>query len=220
MTGKSHSTMAVGTAVLATSFLIKQTGDFNHIASLPLTPVFALLPDIDIDGSKYGSVRVKIMRVLVPVFIILVISLLFLTGIKFAYEEEWTNLYIYGGTVLVGVLLIMNGKNLPFVKRHTNVWTKHRGITHTLIIMVGISYLFYQLYIEIPQIYYIWLSFIYGYGTHLFGDLFNDKGEPLFYPIITDNLSFHILKYDGYMESVVVAIYTISMFILSFYIWR
>ena len=70
------------------------------------------------------------------------------------------------------------GRRLPFISYPISAVFGHRGITHSLLAIVGMAYLLSGK-ILIPD---VLTALIVGYLSHLFGDSFTHKGIPLFWP--------------------------------------
>lgn len=74
----------------------------------------------------------------------------------------------------------------------------HRGFTHTAFVVAIMFFICYSLTMEgnvtipISIVSSLMLGFILGYATHLFIDLFNGKGIPIFWPIMRKRV--HIMK--------------------------
>lgn len=75
-------------------------------------------------------------------------------------------------------------QNIPFVNKFLSLFKiKHRGITHSLLGTVLFVVLFHQLYIRDIITRTILLALTLGFLSHLFSDMLNPTGIPLFFPI-------------------------------------
>lgn len=82
----------------------------------------------------------------------------------------------------------------------------HRGITHSLLMVLIIFYfLFYIMpayYLEIFIVKLAMLAFVIGYGSHLVGDMLTPSGIPLFWPI-KKRFAFGLVK-NGLLGELIV----------------
>lgn len=98
------------------------------------------------------------------------------------------------GSLLPDIDLPMSkmGSKHPFISKHL----KHRGITHTLLVpailtfimTISMNYIQYQ-FIGL-MLNSLLFGLIFGWTMHIFADLFNRKGVPIFWPITKHH--FHI----------------------------
>ncbi len=94
--------------------------------------------------------------------------------------------YIHSPIIFVPVALfatLLPDVDSPYSKlghhkifRPFNFFTKHRGITHSLIFLVVISF-FISIFSK-----EILFAFVLGYASHIFSDCLTKEGVPLFYP--------------------------------------
>lgn len=108
----------------------------------------------------------------------------------------------------------------PKRESNTSIWG-HRGITHTpffiiLIILLLIIVNIYFLNYTISK--YTIFGFLIGSMMHIIEDCLNTKGCPLLYPFkpIHKRISFHLLKYDGKGEMIILLL---SLIIIGLYIY-
>lgn len=94
----------------------------------------------------------------------------------------------------------------------------HRGITHTLLVPTIV--LAFMLYVQtqltvLPAISSLLLSLLFGwevgYLAHIFADLFNGKGVPLFWPIIKGKVHIADLPSDGFGAWMFAVLYTVCI---------
>lgn len=101
--------------------------------------------------------------------------------------------------------------------------TKHRGITHSPVFMaLVVIVLNEQINISINDIKskVIYISLYAGIISHIFLDMFNKRGVPLFFPLSRNNISFGNIKTGGFMENIVRIFISIFLVILqiNFYV--
>jgi len=91
----------------------------------------------------------------------------------------------------------------------------HRGITHTLLIpaIVLALMIYCQNYLTaLPAIATVCLSLLFGwelgYLAHIFADMFNGKGVPLFWPLIKGKVHIADLPSDGFGAWMFAILYT------------
>lgn len=106
------------------------------------------------------------------------------------------------------------GHKYPLVSK----FTTHRGITHTLLIEIGLTTLFLAMsrakdngITRIAQS--LMFGFILGYMSHLIADLCNGKGIPLFWPICTKKIYIMRVK-TGKASELVFLVVTVLLMLL------
>jgi len=115
----------------------------------------------------------------------------FLSGLLLMPFINMGNKYIFFGVVLIGALLpdidSPNSKissKIPIIPRLLNIFTKHRGILHTLLfafIISGVVWLFVS---------YIYAAaLLIGYISHLVIDGFTMAGINFLHPVVKLHLS-------------------------------
>lgn len=177
MTGKTH--MAVG---LAASSLILQHPQ-NRIefgVFLGFALIGSLMPDVDQKQSILGHF----------INIIMIGILTFLIVLKFiGFLPESTTL-LQSSSILKGIFQTLTEDILPLSNFLTLIGsiltiisiimarkTGHRHFAHSLLGLISFSSGIFLLFGTA-----ILKPFIIGYVSHMFIDLFNHKGEKLFYP--------------------------------------
>lgn len=91
---------------------------------------------------------------------------------------------------------------ISFIIRHIGR-VKHRGVTHSILFLVGLSMIAGILIAtRIPMLIGFGAGMILGDMTHLLLDILNGKGCQLFYPL---PVRFHIadVKYEGLVEWII-----------------
>lgn len=95
-------------------------------------------------------------------------------------------------------------KRVPFL----NKFLKHRGITHTLLfpaILYGVMYQFDFSLMVMSQIF----GFMFGWLMHIFADLLNKKGVPLFWPLLTSHYHIMTIKTRTFEETLFLGVWCI-----------
>ncbi len=95
-----------------------------------------------------------------------------------------------------------------FFSRVLTAFTKHRGIMHSVLFMLGIYIL---LYFYFP---FVSFGFLVGYMSHLVGDSITKQGVRLFYPFKFRIKGF--LKTGGKFESFLFLLFGLLDFVLFF----
>lgn len=158
MTGKTHFGIGVMSVVILSEYM-------KYKLSLPLLGVSAaasLLPDIDHPQSIINKyvLPMKSKEFKIAVYIILGVFLIALDYLYFA------NVYMKA----TGIFLILIA-----------VSTHRDGITHSLtglLCFIGVFGYLASAYNFKECI----IPFAIGYGSHLIGDMFTNRGVPLFFP--------------------------------------
>ena len=168
MTGKTH--IGLGTAV-GIALSTKMPGELNLISILVLV-VASLLPDVDHPKSILNKYVLPVKSKLVK-FIIYGSFGLGLLIVNFKYER------IPELNVAGAVLIII-------------AFSSHRtGLTHSIVGLIIFAFVANYIgneYNDRNLVYY----FIVGYGSHIIGDMFTNRGLPLFYPLRNKNIKFPI----------------------------
>lgn len=105
------------------------------------------------------------------------------------------------------------GRQLPWLSHPLSAIFGHRGFTHSLlaiVIMLGALFLFTASG-EGSQLRWLVVPLCVGYLSHIVGDSFTPSGVPLFYPK-RKTYSFKLFKTRSFMETLVVSIFTLSIF--------
>jgi inner membrane protein len=168
MTGKTHA--GLGTAVgIALSSRIP--GDLSLISIVVLV-IASLLPDVDHPKSIFNKYILPIKNNMVK-FIIYGSVGAGIIMLNFRYER-------IAELNVIGILFIIIG------------FSSHRnGLTHSIggiIIFAFVANYLGDKYNNKYLVYY----FIIGYSSHIVGDMFTNRGVPLFYPLKNKNIKFPI----------------------------
>lgn len=161
MTGKTHIGIGLFAAVV---ILDKQALGITPISIL-IAIFAAVLPDADHPKGVLNKYILPIRNKSVKLSVYISSGILVI-GLNYLYFS-YPYLYALGG------ILIMIG------------FSSHRqGITHCLIgFMLFVYIVGYGTHgIEAMERQRIVISFMAGYGSHLLGDMFTNRGIPLFYP--------------------------------------
>ena len=180
MSGKVHKMIGVAVGVAVTLYGI---GNGRPIFALGIigAPFGAMLPDIDHDRSRIGSMRKKLLTGTKWWIFAVSVLLLILFAVTETWEKIWSDSLLQ---VLIAALLLFMAliiANTPGIKKKMKFFTKHRGIMHTLIVPVLLVWLGIILKSEIA--YVLLLSCALGYLSHLLSDCLTVKGCPLVWPL-------------------------------------
>jgi len=201
MTGKSHK--AIGTAVGAA---ITIYGLRNGINAAPLAllsaPLAAMLPDIDHNSSKYGRSRKIIAKTAT------IIAGTAAIGVAWYYSAyivaNYTTLLIMALGFVAPVTIVYLLSQTRKAKNLIGFASKHRGITHTLVLplcMLFAVQFVTELYFQILA-----YGFIAGYLSHIVADCFTRKGCPIFFPITTKTINLTNIATGSQAEKICMAV--------------
>lgn len=166
MTGKTH--VGIGAAV-GVALSSKIPGELS-IMSIVVVVISALLPDIDHPKSIFNKYILPIKNKMVKVI-------------------------IYGSTGIILIIINIMYTNIPEITMIGIVliivaFSSHRnGFTHSILGMIIFAFIANYMssrYNNVNLVYY----FIAGYSTHVLGDMFTNRGIPLFYPLKNKNVKF------------------------------
>lgn len=185
MTGKTHA--GLGTAI-GIAFSSMMPGEMSLISILVLI-IASLLPDVDHPKSIFNKyiLPVKSKGVKLAVYGSIGVSIIML---NFKYERI-AELYVVGFLFIVIAL-----------SSHRN------GLTHSIagiIIFSFVANYFGDKYNNKYLVYY----FIIGYSSHIVGDMFTNRGVPLFYPLKNKNFKFPVTfrvgsKRGNFIEDIII----------------
>lgn len=158
MTGKTH----VGVGVISTVILSEYFKYNLTIGVVFVSALASLLPDVDHPKSIINQYVLPMKRkeFKIAVYVVLGVFLIILNYFYF------NNAYL----TTAGILLIMIG-----------VSTHREGITHSLAGFICFSASFGYLAVTY-KFQELIIPFAIGYGMHLIGDMFTNRGVPLLFP--------------------------------------
>lgn len=168
MTGKTHAGLGTAVGIALSS---RVPGELSIISIIVLT-VASLLPDIDHPKSIFNKYILPIKNNTAKFLIYGVIGVLIIV-LNFKYEE-------IPELNVIGALFII----VAFSSHRT-------GLTHSIagiIIFAFVSNYLGDRYNDKNLVYY----FVIGYSSHIIGDMFTNRGVPLFYPLRNKNIKFPI----------------------------
>lgn len=73
------------------------------------------------------------------------------------------------------------GSKVPFISIPLSMIFGHRGITHSLLAIVGLAFAWWYFLSGAPDTFLL-KALVIGYLSHLLGDFFTNSGIPLLYP--------------------------------------
>ena len=201
MTGKSHK--AIGTAV---GIAITIYGLRNGINAAPLAlvsaPIAAMLPDVDHNSSKYGRGRQQIAKIAVA------LAGLVLVAAAWYYSAYIAANYTALLTMALGVVgpaatLIIIGQT-KWAKNLIGFASKHRGITHTLVIPVCM--VLAAPFVREPYFRILLFGLVAGYLSHIVADCLTKKGCPILFPITTKTINLTNIATGSNGEKICMAV--------------
>ncbi|MDO4554838.1 MAG: metal-dependent hydrolase [Lachnospiraceae bacterium] len=196
MTGKTHCTAAVASAII----IIQPREPETLLLGAAAAFLGGLTPDVDLFQSKLGR---KISRFMISIFSVLLFLLLLKQTFQF-------NLSAY---IPIDLLLesLPKGPLLYLLLCSMGLNTKHRTFTHSLL---GTALFTLCFYLCLPA---CWLYFLLGYLSHLFLDLWNKEGMELFFPL-EKRVSIPICKSKNtYANALMVSV---SICVIAIYLFR
>jgi len=203
MQGSSH--FMIGCACAGAMVVIGyQTGDAGLTAGAILCPVGAMLLDIDHNSTKLGRKRSAVTDIIVTVA--KVATVIFAISVAAKTTRNTGNMQIGLLTglasslpALVCILLASNEK----IKKKFKFFTKHRGIMHTLIPVIGMLY-------AIPMvggfIGALLTGLSVGYVSHLVADMETVMGCPVLWPLTDKNISLLPIRTGTIWEKLILLI--------------
>ncbi|KMT21073.1 metal-dependent hydrolase [Clostridium cylindrosporum] len=161
MTGKTH----IGVGLLTAVVIMDKQGIGITPLSILICIFASILPDADHPKGVFNKYLLPVRNKTVKLAIYLGLGATII-GMNYLY---FSKPYLYG----LGTVLIMIG-----------VSSHREGITHSLIGFIAIVYIvgYGSQGIDALERKRIIVSLIAGYGSHLLGDMFTNRGVPLFYP--------------------------------------
>jgi inner membrane protein len=168
MTGKTHAGLGTAVGIALSS---KMPGDLSLISIVVLV-IASLLPDVDHPKSIFNKYILPIKNNLVK-FIIYGSVGAGIIILNFRYER-------IAELNIIGILFIIIG------------FSSHRnGLTHSIAGIIIFAFVANYLGNKYNNKYLVYY-FITGYSSHIIGDMFTNRGVPLFYPLKNKNIKFPI----------------------------
>ena len=135
---------------------------------------------------------------------------LYLALNKFIIIDDKPIILVVIFLILGSLIVDIDSKN-SLIGRFTpfHHFLKHRGITHTLIAAIIIS-LPFMIYDES-----LGIIFLFGYLSHLLGDMMTPMGIKLFYPISNRRYSLNLIKVGSKEEQFVFVLMVLYIFTLE-----
>lgn len=174
MSGDVHFGVGVYTGVLlvVVGLLL---GNPMWLIALVLTPMGAMLPDIDHNSTKLGRRRKVIVHSVV------------LVGIGGSVLFAMSAVRVSGQMIPLALVVVVcfacySLSTSKWFKKHIKFYTKHRGIMHTLVVPIALLIIsIYYAKSEVLKCSCFAVSV--GYISHLFGDCMTPESCPLLFPI-------------------------------------
>jgi inner membrane protein len=168
MTGKTHAGLGTAVGIALSS---KMPGDLSLISIVVLV-IASLLPDVDHPKSIFNKYILPIKNNMVK-FIIYGSVGAGIIILNFRYER-------IAELNVIGILFIIIA------------FSSHRnGLTHSIAGIIIFAFVANYLGDKYNNKYLVYY-FIIGYSSHIVGDMFTNRGVPLFYPLKNKNIKFPI----------------------------
>lgn len=109
-----------------------------------------------------------------------------------SYAPQWALPYIIGGALLGSLFPDLDepqstiGRSAFIVSLLLSLFTKHRGITHTVVVILLYIIVSILMFIFIPKPWMVWaaVAFVVGNIMHIMGDMLTFSGVEILYPMI------------------------------------
>lgn len=148
-------------------------------AGTAVSALAAIIPDIDADKSLANKGATRVIRaVAAAVVVVMLASRIFRLNIVQQFGIPECVASAVPGLICLFALCII-GKDTP-----------HRSFTHSFLCLAAMSYCIYMIYPPVTP------YFAIAYGTHLFLDVFNYRGETLLFPL-PNQFRLKLCKSDG-----------------------
>ena len=201
MTGKSHK--AIGTAV---GIAITIYGLRNGINAAPLAlvsaPLASLLPDVDHGSSKLGQGRQQVAKIAIAVAgLALIVAAWYYSAYIVA---NYTTLVTMALGVVGPVAVIIFIGQTRWAKNLIGFASKHRGITHTLVIPACLIFVVW--FVHEPYFRILLFGLIAGYLSHIIADCLTKKGCPILFPITTKTINLTNITTGSSGEKICMAV--------------
>jgi membrane-bound metal-dependent hydrolase YbcI (DUF457 family) len=176
-------------AIAPTSIAIMDKSIYP-VAMITTSVIAALLPDMDMKGSKAGKFIWKYLNILKFPAILSAVAVVLAIGYSVFTGADLLSVLgdSVGMRLIFGVPLIFAsfiGLTALFLKN-----VKHRGFTHTLAIplLLVAAWWFFIHDASPPLFCSMFLGIPFGFLFHILQDLFNKRGVPILWPIIPANV--------------------------------
>ena len=192
MTAKTH--IAAGTCL---TVLMTNPDNIKYLTlGIAGSVIGSIIPDIDSKNSETNQLFNKVTIITILTIIICsLIEYFFHIGLyKLIFKKNNIEEIIIT-SILFFVMCIIGSR------------TNHRSFTHSIIGLIIYSYI---TTISLPRI--VVISFIIGYISHIFLDLFNHKGIRLLYPL-RKRFCLDLCDSDGIINNIIFYISLMILFI-------
>lgn len=166
MTGKTHAGVGAAVGIALSSEIPCKLS----IMAIVVVIISALLPDIDHPKSIFNKYILPVKSKLVKIIVYGSIGLaLIMFNTFYINIPELT---------VTGIVLVIVA------------FSSHRaGFTHSILGMIILAFIANYMSSRYNHIYLVYY-FIVGYSSHIIGDMFTNRGVPLFYPLKNKNIKF------------------------------
>ncbi len=197
MTAKTHIATGAALTIMAT-----QPGSIKYLTlALSGGIIGSIIPDIDSKNSETNQIFDKVTIItFLTIIICFLIEYFFHIGLYKLILKKHNIEEIIFTFVLFFVMCIVGSR------------TNHRSFAHSFLGLIIFSFI---ISISLPNIFIN--SFIIGFLSHLFLDLFNHKGLKLFFPL-KKRLCFDLCDSNGIVNNIIFVVSCITLFVvLIFY---
>lgn len=233
MLGRTHVSLGLMTTLAVTLFLGTSLAikEFNTTAVI-VTVIGALLPDLDMGTSslanKFGIIKAKHIKKIwifililmsiaaiiflkdTPVFygVAFIIFLGFIFADKFARKGYYTIRNFIQSIVAISIILFSyyyDHYYLAFIGviLILLLFSKHRGLSHSIIFLVGSTFAVKKISLFYGDIDYS-IVFAASMASHLLGDMLTKSGIGLFVPFNNKRIKFpYTIKTGGKIEKLI-----------------
>jgi membrane-bound metal-dependent hydrolase YbcI (DUF457 family) len=179
MMGKTHAVLGSAAALAVTK--PQSLGELAAVTAVSV--IGSLLVDLDVKSSKANKMlnRIVVFTIAAGVITLAADSILKL-GINRIVLEHTSSAAVFMKPLAVALFLIY-----AFLLSISG----HRGFTHSIAATLMITAFAYCIFSPIVA-----LALVTGYVVHIFFDIFNKKGEQLFYPL-KKRFCLNLCKSDG-----------------------
>lgn len=219
MNGSSHYAIGVG-AALGVSYVGTQLNSMPLMACAIAIPIGVMLPDADHKNSKLGRSINMVQKVMLAVVVggaaVMVLSSVWSSSKSNSLADAAIMGLVDTCGTWIPLMICLIFANSNWADKKFKFFTKHRGIMHTLIPVLGLLFGCYR--VQNMWLKNMLLGVAIGYLTHLLADVETDRGCPLLWPIYAGPVKVLGITTGGAMEKVMVVVDIVAIGMVSYYI--
>lgn len=204
MMGATHRLIGIYTGILL-AMLGVWGGASVWLVMAAMTPVGAMLPDIDHNSTKLGRKRKAAVggakKIAAVAAVLCLIAYITHEARVVGIASAVVKLVLAAAAICFLIFLATN----PAVKKKLKFYTKHRGIMHTLAVPALLLYLALGV-MEAEAATYAILGVAVGYMTHLLADCLTVGGCPFLWPLSYKPIHFTNVKTNTSGEKLMVVV--------------